>query len=205
VTEIFGSRPVLPAEEATPALRSPLVTSAAIEALRSEHDLHRRMLVLLERMARSVENGEPFPAADMAEVLGFFREFVETFHHAKEDHALYPLALSYGDEADVELVGRLVADHQDTRELLQSLTLFWEPGDLRDEERSGFATLACAYARRMRRHMEIEEVALFPRAERLAQHEIEAAIAEATRGLPARRDLVAWRGVAAMLEERWAD
>ncbi len=179
------------------------MTVEAIEVLKREHALHRRMLTLLERMARAIDAGTAFPSADVADVLGYFREFVETYHHAKEDRALYPLTLGFGDDDAVEMVGRLVADHQETRDLMHSLTLFWEPGDLRDDERRGFAGLARAYASRMRRHMELEETRLFPRVEATIGDELDQAIADAVKPYAGRRDFAAWQLVAAVLEERW--
>src|SRR5690606_1190335 len=115
----------------------------------------------LDRIAARIDAGAAFPAADVARVLGYFREFGETVHHRREDEYVYALAMAHGDDRLAEAVGRLIADHEETRELLYSLTLFWEPGELLPEERRGFCAMARAYASRLRRHMDREERLLF--------------------------------------------
>ncbi len=176
---------------------------STLEVLESEHALTRRMLAVLDAIARGVRSGVGFPSNDVAELIGFFREFVEVEHHAKEDVAVYPLALAEGDDRAAEIVGELVADHAETRELLQSLSLFWEPGELLEEEREGFAALAMAYSRRLRRHMRLEESALFPFASQLGCLE-DQRIVRTMRGLQRRPEGAAhWESLADRLEPRW--
>lgn len=174
-----------------------------IHVLESEHVLHRRMLAVLERIASHVEARRPFPADDVARVLAYFREFVEVVHHAKEDGSVYPLVLAVGDEDIAEVIGRLIADHQATKELLNSLVLFWEPGELLEQERIGFCQLARAYSSRMRRHMDLEEAHLFPAAKKLAPDDKLAVVRQFETVSTGRRDLAHWAAIAADLEEHW--
>lgn len=126
------------------------------------------MLTLLEAMACQVAIGCKFPSADVARVLRYFREYFEPVHHARECADIYPIVLMHGDESESELAGALIREHDDTKMLLHSLVLFWEPEDyLRPEERDAFADLVRTYSRRMRRHMQHEEEALFPAAVRV--------------------------------------
>lgn len=182
-----------------------LLTQTPMQILEREHGVTRRMLTLLERLTAHVEIDAGFPAADVATVLSFFREFVELEHHAKEDLAIYPLALVHGDDRDAELVGRLVAEHDETKQLLHSLTLFWEPDDLLPEEREGFVELARTYVRRLERHMRLEERRLFPYARRMDAEETERVLAS-FESIDARGTLglERWCAVAAELEARWA-
>ncbi len=178
-------------------------TRDPIEELLVEHGLHRRTLVVLERIAQAVERGGTFPRADIAKVLGYLQEFIEEVHHCKEDKVVYPLVLELADEDVAEEVGRLLADHEATRDLLASLTLFAESSDPQEQERDGFCQMVRAYVLRMKRHMNLEERHLFPAvrtldAEQLA--EIARGCAEASRG---QRDASQWAGDIAELEEHW--
>lgn len=133
-----------------------------VTLLKHEHATTRRMLGVLLGVAQRIQDGADFPSADVALVLTFFREFVEQVHHQRENLVLYPFAAMVGGEDSAEAVGQLMADHDETKVLLHSLTVFWEPNGLLEEECKAFAELARRYARRLDAHMEIEERVLFP-------------------------------------------
>ena len=204
--EILSSAVAFPdAMAAEVGCRGPVVTVSPVEELREEHTLARRMLGVLECIQSGVRCGLPFPAEDVAEVLTFFREFVETVHHGKENGAIYPLALTHGDDDAAQVVGELIADHDDTRDLLRSLMLFWEPGPLLDDERDGFCELAATYASRLRRHMQLEEDVLFPQAQVMTEAEEARAVRVFRRAAATRRDAGWWRERITALEARWTD
>jgi hemerythrin-like domain-containing protein len=174
-----------------------------IDELLLEHGLHRRTLAVLERIAQSVERGGTFPRADIARVLGYLREFIEEVHHCKEDQVVYPLVLELGDDDVAEEVGRLLADHDATRDLLASLTMFAESSDPQEQERDGFCQMVRAYVLRMKRHMNLEERHLFPAVRKLNDEqlaEIARGCADAARG---QRDASQWASDIAELEEHW--
>jgi hemerythrin-like domain-containing protein len=125
------------------------------------------MVRVLGALAARVATGDSIPAADVGSILGFFRDFVEGVHHRKEAEVLYPAALLLGGDTGAEAIGRLVADHDESKMLLHSLWLFWEPNGLRAAERAAFAELARVYASRLGRHMDEEEERLFPIARRI--------------------------------------
>jgi hemerythrin-like domain-containing protein len=131
--------------------------------LREDHRLILDALQLLESLAERIGLGYRFPAEATAVVLRFFREYVERVHHDREATWLYPQALALGTDADVALVGELAREHDDTKLLLHTLTLLWEPEvDLTTDEREQFATIAKTYAARLRRHVEQEDRHLLP-------------------------------------------
>ena len=115
---------------AVPRTLEARLSQSPVDVLMREHDLTRRMLTVLERIATQVEVGVAFPAADTAKVLTFFRDYVEQVHHVKESRHCFPAATMLCRDAVAEAVGRLVAEHDEGKILLHSLTLFWEPGDL---------------------------------------------------------------------------
>jgi hemerythrin-like domain-containing protein len=175
-----------------------------IDVLLEEHALHRRTLAVLERIAAALVQGSAFPAGDVATVLDYLRDFIEAVHHGKEDTAVYPLVLEVGEEAIAETIGRLVSDHVATKDLLLSLSMFAEPGDLLDPEREGFCQVVRAYTTRMRRHMALEELHLFPNVRRVPAADLAELGRRCDEIAVGHRDLATWSLVIAELEERWA-
>ena len=58
--------------------------------------------------------------------------------------------------------GEVARLHEEVTELIHSLVLFWEPGDLSAPERAGFAAAVQALRDRIERMARIEEEVLFP-------------------------------------------
>jgi hemerythrin-like domain-containing protein len=176
-----------------------------IECLRIEHRAVRTALRVLLRIADHVACDMPFPAGDCAVLLRFLREYVEGVHNRKEvDHVLPALAV-HGDEATVELVGALLGQEQQSRDLLLALILFWEPvAALTAAERAGFVAAARAYASRSLLAMAVEEGRLFPLVERAVPADDRLDWATAFGTIAAgRASLQDWQPVLAQLSARW--
>jgi hemerythrin-like domain-containing protein len=185
----------------TPSLGLLVVTNP-IQTLLAEHALHRRLLRVFERLARGLDRGR-FPSADVALVLRYLREFVERSHHQRESQAIHPLALVVGGDEHAELLGRLIGDHQETSDLLESLCMLWEPTDLLEAERAIFAKLAQTYIARLRRHMTEEELTIYPLAARASADELAELGAELERMATSHPGVSHWSALVAQLEERW--
>jgi len=183
-----------------------IVMPTPLDQLREEHDLARRALGVLKRVAEHVACGDPFPTTDTATLLRFFHEFVEGVHHAKEADHLFPALALHSDDTVAEAVGLLFGEHDDTRGLLHSLMMFWEPvDDLVPAERDGFAQTARTYAQRLDRHMEIEEQALFGPARHSIPADDRITLMERFEELDReRRGARYWRPIVAELETRWS-
>lgn len=140
-----------------------LTPCRSLAALVLDHELTRTMLDVLEALARGLRYPTRFPAQDVAASLRFFREFFAHVHQPFEAATLYAVALAHGADGEVEIAGRLVADHDDTSALLHALGLLWEPqGELTSDERESFVEIANAFVARTRRHLADEERRLFP-------------------------------------------
>ena len=158
---------------------------------------------MLRQLASEVETGARFPAASIAAVAGFLREFAEHQHHRKEESLLLATLAAHGADEAAEGVGELLRDHEETRELLYTLTLFWEPTHaLTAEESAAFVQVARTYADRLERHMALEEAHFFPLADRVIpgdeQIDLQAQFAAADVG---RRTRAQWADVIRPLEQ----
>ncbi len=155
------------------ALASVLALPADLtRALRDEHDTVRRGLAVLERVCCHLDAGGQFPGKDVAEILTFLRDYMEHMHQGREERQLYPTVALLGPEETAELVGILIADHEENRTLLHTLQMFWEPtGELTEEERIGFADTSRVYIRRLLDHFAREERGLFGALQQLPADE----------------------------------
>lgn len=189
---------------ASPQRTRTAVMPRPLQQLRDEHALTRRAVDVLCTVAARAASGS-FATADTATLIRFFHEFVEGVHHAKEADHLFPAVALHGDDAAAEAAGLMYGEHDETRELLHSLMMFWEPiDDLSAAEREGFARTATTYAQRLGRHMEIEEQRLFRSAERLVPADDLLTLAEEFSHLDrTRRGARHWRPIIDELAARW--
>ncbi|MEZ5966484.1 MAG: hemerythrin domain-containing protein [Planctomycetota bacterium] len=171
-------------------------------SLREDHALIRRAVAVLRRITLEVGAGARFPAAAVAAVAGFLREFAEHQHHRKEESLLLATLAAHSADDAAENVGELLRDHEETRELLYTLTLFWEPTHaLTGEESCAFVQVARTYADRIERHMAEEECRFFPLADRVIPGDEQLDLRERFASLDAgRRTRAQWTEVIAELE-----
>lgn len=133
------------------------------DSLRADHALTSRGLEILAAIAGHVRQGGDLPAADVATVLRFLREFLLAVHLRKESEIVCPAVAMRGDDGAANLVGELLRMHEQVGELLQALVLLWEPvGDLTPAEQQGFAETTAALTALVARMQQLEERRLFP-------------------------------------------
>lgn len=147
--------------------------SQAIADLRHEHEAILSALPLLERLAARA-SGDAVAAADLAAFLDFLHEFVELCHHGKEGELLFPAMVKAGLAEHGGFVDELLAEHAHGRELLQRLVEASAP-----LQAHAFATAAAAYNAHLRAHIDKENTALLPMAERLLDSPDMAALQQA--------------------------
>lgn len=138
----------------------------ATDDLLSEHKGVLRMCGVLEGLAGGLSVGGPLPAQDLAEVLEFLAVFVDKCHHHKEEQLLFPAVRSLAGESTVQLIDKLLAEHDQGRALvatLRSAAKDTEDGGARKQ----VVEASIAYAGLIREHIREEEERLFPEADRL--------------------------------------
>lgn len=157
-------------------------------------------------MGQAVQGGAGFPATDAALLLRFFRDFVVAVHLQKEATWLWPSIVMRSEGITASAAGEVALLHEEATELIHCLVLFWEPGELSEVEREGFAATTRALHDRLVRMMRLEEQTLFPAckhsvpADDLLEWADEFARIESARGgaavwLVALRDVLAqWTG-----------
>lgn len=154
--------------EGAKSARAPRSGAAApvgvLDELLGEHHYLGRMLKVLEDQVALISVGEKPDARIMSDVMHYVTNFPDRYHHAKEDLVYEKLMLR--DPAaraavrhEMQAKRRIVADSQ---------SLF----DLLEDYRAGHAEVepeqvrlrVLAYIKELRRHMEAEELKIYPRA-----------------------------------------
>lgn len=152
-------------------------TTASLE---QDHRIIELMLPVVERMAREFEAGHFVRGYDLARVLEFLREFVDEYHHGKEEQQLFPALEARGVPGDSGLVLELVREHEEARRCLGIITAAMsevigeDPGAEMD-----FAQYGREYVALLRRHIEKEDSQLWPLAERSLSDEDDARLSQA--------------------------
>lgn len=134
--------------------------SGVIADLVRDHGLILRATVALERCAaRLTAPGEvdKREREHLALLLGFFRDFAEGIHDAKEEEALIPALVGAGVPADTGIVREIMDVHLQATERLARVTA----------KRAEPALEPIAdYSELLRQHLRAEEHSLFPLVER---------------------------------------
>ncbi len=135
-----------------------------IAELRAEHDRIDAMLGALRTYVARRARGEG-ERADAARFITFFRLYADAFHHAREEHVLFP---ALAREANLPIatgpVAALASDHERMRAALGELAAVLADAPARAEP------LAIAYSRALWLHIDAENSVFFPECEaRLAR------------------------------------
>ena len=138
------------------------------ETLKHEHKIVLLVLQGAEREARAIRAGGEVNGAAIAEMVDFFRNFVDRCHHAKEERYLFPAMGAAGFPAEAGPVAVMLHEHEQGRALIRAI------GEALDASRAGDARakdrLAAAlegYAELLRSHIYKEDNILFAMADQV--------------------------------------
>jgi len=139
----------------------------SIQDLLTEHEGIKRMLRVLEAVARRSEAGETLDAGDVGEILEFLTVFADRCHHGKEEEYLFPALEAAGMPRQGGLIGMLLDEHAQGRALIKRMKE--AAGDLRagkDGASKLIGVAADEYAVLLSHHIQKENSRLFPDAEK---------------------------------------
>jgi hemerythrin-like domain-containing protein len=155
----------------------------ALSSLVREHQLISGLLGALHSYAGRMRGALPPDAADLQRFASTFRELVDYRHHEKEESILLPLLARNGFAWSSGSLAEVRREHSHLRYLMDVVyqaaarDLTWS----RDERRK-IADAAVAFVDFKRRHLQKEEVELFPavsrRLEASALGQLEAELAQ---------------------------
>lgn len=144
-------------------------------AIRLIQDEHRSLAAVLRAAeyvtANAISTGQPPDFNLLRAMLYYLREFPERRHHRNEDRLLFRLIKERSHEVDA-VIAELEAQHARGDEMLQVLANAldgWEAGDPGSDRQ--FSVVLSGFGRFYGAHMEKEESAVLPAAQRALTNE----------------------------------
>jgi len=137
--------------------------TAIIDILREEHRNIEKLLLIMEQELDVFDRSEQPDYEVLQAIIGYFQDYPDCCHHPKEDMIFEKLKIRDPDSA--RIVGDLEAEHQDEAKRLRRLAQALE-SILAGEEflRQTFDHIVRDFIEHERKHIEMEERALFPAA-----------------------------------------
>jgi CBS domain-containing protein/hemerythrin-like domain-containing protein len=145
-------------------------TTPTLESLADEHAVIRRALDALGIYAKRLEGDPSTEVADLGRFAAFFANFVELWHHGKEEEILLPALLACGFAWDTGPVARVRGEHDQENYLSRVLAqAAAQEGAWSGEDRRHALATIRSFIDFERAHMEREELVLYKAAaERLS-------------------------------------
>jgi hemerythrin-like domain-containing protein len=151
-----------------------------IQDLKLEHEAVMVTLSILDRIGNDAEKAGRIENPDhLKQLMEFFKIFVDTCHHTKEEELLFPALEEVGVSRGSGPIGVMLKEHQQGREYVakisDSLTKYLD-GD--KEAVGALVKSARAYIALLTQHIDKENNVLFPLAEQNLSDEKQAALWE---------------------------
>lgn len=135
----------------------------AIEVLVQEHRVIEQVLASLEIFLDNLGHQPDRERDSIRDYAYFFREFVDTYHHGKEENILFAKMNSYGFSAEAGPILAMLSEQEEGRNHLAALESFGKgDGALSAAEREIVRGHALGYILRIRPHIKSEDDILFP-------------------------------------------
>jgi hemerythrin-like domain-containing protein len=97
----------------------------ATEELLLDHVFIRRLEVVIEKCYTRLYTGKDIPAGDLIKIMNIIEQFVDQFHHGKEENSYFPKAenrdYSYSDE-----IRKFVIEHEFGRRIAKRIRVHLE-------------------------------------------------------------------------------
>jgi hemerythrin-like domain-containing protein len=136
----------------------------AVQRLKAEHDLIERGLALLEKAVARIEVGQALPEGFPNWAVGFFQQFADQCHHAKEEDVFFPVLKQRGIPEQGGPIGVMLHDHVLGRDCVCRMQ---EASQAQPFDARTFADAARQYIPLLRQHIFKENNVLFRMAEQV--------------------------------------
>ena len=176
--------------------------------LKHEHRIIERGLRALDGVCLRLEWGTPLTPDALSQIVAFTSNFINRFHHDKEEAYLFPALSRHGIAEDGGPLGVMKREHQIENALTSELNCAIEGCKNGDAEAiKRFVEAAYRYSSHLIGHMQKEEAILFRLADELLDEQEKASLMAGFR--KAENDLGAdvyekYEHIATELEKEWA-
>ena len=151
-----------------------------INDLKMEHEAVKVTMRILDSICNDAEKSGQIANPDhLEQLLEFFKVFVDTCHHTKEEELLFPALEDVGVSRESGPIGVMLKEHQQGREYVVKMKAAL--ARYLDDDRAAVRDLiktARAYITLLNQHIDKENNVLFPIAEKNLFDEKQAALWE---------------------------
>ena len=140
----------------------------ATTALRSEHDHILTMIACLRAACAAAENGDQFDSGTFRKGVDFIRQYSDAWHHAKEEHHLFPALEAAGMPRDGGPIAVMLHEHVLGRSYVGKIAEHLEAANEGDEEACLLVIrYTLAWANLLTGHIQKENGILFNMADQM--------------------------------------
>ncbi|MCC7158215.1 MAG: hemerythrin domain-containing protein [Ignavibacteria bacterium] len=133
-----------------------------LAVLYSEHEIIKSVIEFRERIS-SLSKSDPQKYKNIInELVNFFRNYADKFHHHKEEKLLFPLMCEKNEMLQESIVSEMLENHQDFRKLVNSIET-----EVNSDNFGEGASLLSKYTDLLLDHIAVEDDELFQIAETL--------------------------------------
>ena len=137
--------------------------SKAIADLMNEHEAILSAIQIMGRMVAAMETTASVDIRDIYDFIGFLKEFADKCHNGKEEGLLFPAMIRAGVPETGGPISVMLAEHAQGRKLIHEM----EEAISTDVNLVKLAQAEKDYAHLLRNHIQKENWALFPMAEKV--------------------------------------
>ncbi|MBZ0203720.1 MAG: hemerythrin domain-containing protein [Ignavibacteria bacterium] len=133
-----------------------------LAVLYSEHEIIKSVIEFRERIS-SLSKSDPQKYKNIInELVNFFRNYADKFHHYKEEKLLFPLMCEKNEMLQESIVSEMLENHQDFRKLVNSIET-----EVNSDNFGESVSLLSKYTEMLLDHIAVEDDELFQIAETL--------------------------------------
>jgi len=134
----------------------------ATEILYNEHAIIKSVINYREKLTAHAKSNPGKYKEIITELITFFRNYADKFHHYKEEKLLFPLMCEKNDMLKEGIVEEMLDNHQDFRNMVKLIELTVESGNYEES-----SNLLLKYTEMLLDHIAVEDDELFQIAETL--------------------------------------
>lgn len=150
----------------------------ATESLDRDHRVIETVMPAIERMAQMAQEGVLAELEHPGRVIDFLREFVDAYHHGKEEQHLFPAMEKRGVPRDRGLIMDLLREHGQGRRLVRAMSKSLRAAESDVDAARDLSDRAREYLHLIRAHIAKEDSQLWPLAESVLTPEDDARLAD---------------------------
>jgi len=149
------------------------------EILKNEHKVILMVLELAEKEIASIQNTRKINAEKIEKMVDFFKNFADTYHHAKEEKHLFVKMNATGVPTDSGPIAVMLKEHEEARKMVKSVAQAIQAAKIGSSTAiRAIKENLSSYIELLRSHIKKEDFILYSLADNLFTEEDQKALLE---------------------------